>query len=453
MFERWYINPWWRNHPLLVLAGIMGLLFSIRAAPSARAEDKPGGTAVKAAAVAQSASEKAMFLRRDQPGHAWQIVDQKEALRGGDLLVGLPGARLDSANKAVRLTLHSDLQGQSPYPIHESAVRLLNEPGADLSLELDRGRVDLVNQKASGAAKVRVRVRQDTWNLTLAAPGTRIALELYSTWPRGVPFTKQPGPKDVPTAKLVFLVLKGNVQLEHGRYVLGLSAPPGPAMIEWDSVTGQDETPEHMDKLPPWAEPSAGTDGSLAKKKAILERFRRLVIAKSPEAALDELVQSSDPWERRLAVFGMGALDDVAGLGKAIQGTKYSDVWDNGILALRHWIGRGPGQDQRLYRGLIDVAKFPPVEAETVLQLLHSFGDAELARPEIYETLIEYLNHDKLAIRGLAYWHLQRLVPAGKKLGYDPHASQEARAAAVKKWKELIPEGKLPPRPGARTGK
>ncbi len=453
MSDQWHVIPG-RRHRLLVLpAAAMGLVLGIVGAPAARSAEQPGAAAPETAAVGQSASEKGMFLRRDQPGHAWQIVDQKEALRSGDLLVGLPSARLDSANKAVRLTLHSDLQGQSPYPIHESAVRLRNEPGADLSLELDRGRIDLVNQKASGAAKVRVRVRQDTWNLTLAAPGTRIALELYSMWHRGVPFAKQPGPKDVPTASLIFLVLKGNVQLEHGRYVLGLSAPPGPAMVEWDSITGQDDTPERLDKLPAWAEASGRADATLAKKKAILERFRRLMITKSPNAALEEFVQSSDPLERRLAVFGMGALDDIAGLGQAIRNTKYPDVWDNGVLALRHWIGRGPGQDQRLYQGLIGVAKFPPVEAETVLQLLHSFGDTELARPETYGTLIDYLNHDKLAIRGLAYWHLKRLVPAGKKFGYDPQGAKEARAAAVKKWKELIPEGKLPPRPAPANGK
>lgn len=446
MLERRHVNSCGRPGPGFVLAGTVGLLLSIQAAPWARAEDKPGATAAKAPAVAQLVSEKATLVRRDRPGQPWQVVDQKEALNGDELLVGLPGAQLDSANHAVRLTLHSDLQGLSPYPIHESAVRLLHEPGTDLGFVLDRGRVDLVNQKASGAAKVRVRVRQDTWNLTLATPGTRVALETYSRWPRGVPFRKQPGPKDVPTADLTFLVLKGDVQLEHGGHVLGLGAPPGPAMLEWDSVTGQDEAPKRLDKLPPWAEADGATDDTTAKRKAILERFRKLAIAKSPDAALEELLQSNDSWERRLAVFAMGALDNVTGLGKAIRETKYPDVWDNGILALRHWIGRGPGQDQRLYQGLIDTAKFTPVEAETILQLLHSFGDDELARPEVYETLIEYLNHDKLPIRGLAYWHLKRLVPAGKALGYDPQASAEARAAAAKKWKELIPEGTVPRR-------
>ena len=117
------------------------------------------------------------------------------------------------------------------------------------------------------------------------------------------------------------------------------------------------------------------------------------------------------------------------------------------MVALRHWIGRAPGQDQILYHGLIDAKVFTPLEAETALELLHDFGDDDLARPVTYQLLIHLLDSDKRFIRGLAYWHLSRLVPAGVKFGYDPFAPQEAREAAVKKWKELIPDGKLPPAP------
>ena len=100
-----------------------------------------------------------------------------------------------------------------------------------------------------------------------------------------------------------------------------------------------------------------------------------------------------------------------------------------------------------LYQGMIDAKTFTPAEAETAVQLLHDFGDDDLARPATYQMLIHHLDSDKLFIRGLAYWHLSRLVPEGKKFGYDPFGPQEQREAAVKKWKELIPEGKLPPPP------
>ena len=45
--------------------------------------------------------------------------------------------------------------------------------------------IDLVNQKKEGAAKVCVRFAKYHWDLTLARPGTRVALEIYGRWPAG----------------------------------------------------------------------------------------------------------------------------------------------------------------------------------------------------------------------------------------------------------------------------
>jgi hypothetical protein len=58
--------------------------------------------------------------------------------------------------------------------------------------------------------------------------------------------------------------------------------------------------------------------------------------------------------------------------------------------------------------------------------------------------LINYLDHSKLAVRQLALWHLVRLVPEGKAIGYDPAAPAAVRQKAIKEWRQLIPEGKLP---------
>ena len=90
-------------------------------------------------------------------------------------------------------------------------------------------------------------------------------------------------------------------------------------------------------------------------------------------------------------------------------------------------------------------AALAPAQAETIMQLLHGLGEEDLEQPETYQALIRLLGSDRLAVRGLAHWHLYRLVPAGRKIGYDPLAAPERRAAALKRWQELIPPGKLPP--------
>jgi hypothetical protein len=171
-----------------------------------------------------------------------------------------------------------------------------------------------------------------------------------------------------------------------------------------------------------------------------------LVTAKTIGEGLDKLLESDNTKERKLALSAMAALDDIPRLAKFMATAKHPDVLDNGILTLRHWIGRGPGQDQKLYQMFIDEAKFTPVHAAIAMQLLHSFGDEELARPETYELLIEYLDHERTAIRAFAHWHLVRLAPSGRKIAYNPLDPKDKRAAGIAEWKKLIPPGQLPPK-------
>ena len=124
---------------------------------------------------------KGSILSRDKPGAKWQLVDQKEALKAGDLLLGLPGAKLESGDKAVSLTFLTDF-GDSPFPVVECAVILHESKDFDLDVTLDRGRADFTNIKAKGAAKVRVRVHDQIIDLTLHEPKTSVALELYGLW-------------------------------------------------------------------------------------------------------------------------------------------------------------------------------------------------------------------------------------------------------------------------------
>jgi hypothetical protein len=423
----------------------MGLWFLGVGGTGFQAADKEQ-PAPKRAAVGKSLTAKATMLRREKSQTPWKIVNKKETLYSGDLLVGMPDAQLVSRNGAVRLDFLSDLDKNSPYPIHESAVKLHPNSKVDLDLTLDRGRIDLVNVKKKGEAHVHVRVWKDTWELTLEEPGAAIALELYGRWPAGSTFQRKPGPNDVPTANLILLVLKGEAHVEHRGFEHTLKAPPGPAMIEWDSVSGAEDTPEPVKRLPAWADPD-GKETRLAKmKKAVLERFRKAMIAKGIDGAVQEFLNSDKVPDRTLALYVMGALDDLPDLGKALREAKHPDVWEYGVLALRHWIGRAPGHDQLLYEGLRKLRHYSEVDAETTVQLLHSFGEGDLCHPETYEMLIDYLGHDKLAVRGLAYWHLSRLVPEGRKFGYNPLDPKKKRDAAVARWRKLIPHCKMPPK-------
>jgi hypothetical protein len=405
-----------------------------------------GARAAEGDPPAVCATQKGSILRREKPDAKWQYVAEKEKLKAGELLIGLPGAALESADKAAKLTFLTDF-GDSPFPVIECAVVLHEPKGADLDFTLDRGRADVTNTKDKGAAKVRVRVHGAVFDLTLHEPKARVAVELYGRWAAGTRFTKDPGPKDIPAAYMVLLVLEGSAGLSHAGKTVHMAAPPDGALIQWDNKNGLDPAPSKLAELPAWAKPDVETNPKIKRLKKIFGRYYELVKTKTLEEILKDFIASDDPDFRVAFVVFCGALDRLDLAAPVMRDPKHADLWDDAIRVLRHWIGRGPGQDQKLYKMLVDSGHYKPVDAETAVQLLHSFDENDLARPETYDALIDYLEDERPLIRALANWHLTRLVPAGKEFKFNPTADKKDRDEAVKKWRKLIPPGKLPPKP------
>jgi hypothetical protein len=407
--------------------------------------DEPGKAAKEAgrAAVAKGLSETGMIIRREAPGKPWQAVAKDEAIHAGDMLIGLPGASLQSNDGKVRLGFRPNLTGKAPLPIIETAVVLHESKKDDLEMTLDRGRVTLTNTAKEGAAHVRMRIRDKAGEITLKAPGARLGIEMFGRWPAGAPFHKEGGSSEGPALHLIVLVFHGEVDIKTPSYHFALTAPKGPAMLTWDSVTGEDPAPQYMEHLPDWANEEEVAP-EIRKKLAYRDELVRLIKDKSVPEAIETFLNSDDPEKRQIAVFAMGATDDLRGLGKALAESKHLDIWNYAVIAMRHWLGRGPGQDMRLYKALTGEGKYKPVDAEGVIQLLHGFSDRDLQHPETYEMLIDYLRHERLPLRGLAYWHLYRLVPAGRELGYNPLDEKDKRQAAIAKWQKLVPAGALP---------
>jgi hypothetical protein len=396
--------------------------------------------------VAKCTTEAPSMIRQDAPGKPWQAVPGKSDLVSGELLLGESGATLVSANGAVRLTFLSDLNGLSRFPIVETVVKLHPAKDVDLDFSMERGRVDLTNLKKKGPARVRVHVGDRVGEIVLSEPASRVAFEIYGRWVSGTRFNKNAKPDEGPTIAFVVLALKGEVVVKAKGREVTLHAPPGPALLIGDSIDDPDSHPQNLRELPNWATDEVQSERA-QKTKAAIAKFRKLATEKSVSDAAAEMVRTGDETERRVGVNLLAATDDLTRLAMAMSETRYPDVWDTGVMALRHWIGRGPGQDQKLYKRLIDEAKYPAGEAEIVLNLLHSFSDIDKARPETYEALIDYLGSDRLAIRALALWHLNRLVPEGKKIGYNPLSPKDAQEKAIKEWRKLVPSGKVPSRP------
>jgi hypothetical protein len=399
--------------------------------------------------VARSVSPDATILRRAAADKAWQPVRDREALSSGARLVSLSRAALESQNGAVRLNLLGVLDQEAHSPVRESAVTLHDNPKVDLDFTLDRGRVQVVNTKDKGEVRVRIRFLDQAWEIDLAEPGAEVAVERFDRWPSGVHFTQKPKKGEAPTADVTALVLHGHADLNTGARQFALSAPPGPASFHWDSVSGPDPGPQRRDQLPDWARSNAPVTSRDKALHQVLEARRSQLLRTPVEQVIAQALESKDLDTRRLAVQALAALGDLAHLADVLADRNQPpEIRETAIPALRHYLGSAAGNDQRLFRFLVEQKKMPPAHAEIIADLLHSPSKEARARPELYETLIEYLrlpDSEPLGIRELAKWHLYRLVPAGKTIKYDPAGSEAEREAAYKAWKKLIPDGKVPP--------
>jgi hypothetical protein len=427
-----------RRHSVMALAALVGLLCSQRDLPAAASAELPVQQKV---VVGRAALIPGALLHKD--GDAWRLIAPQADIYADDLIVAVPAGAINSKSRNVRLTLLSDLARTSPYPVYESAV-ILHDTPLDLDFTLDRGRVDVTNIARNGEAKIRVRFQKQSWELTLGEKA-RVAFELFGRWPAGVRFSRTPKPDETPTLDLVMVVKEGQVSLKAEGKEFAMSAPPGAAYYHWDSVPPFDETPRRLESLPAWTriQIPVGSAAEIAKLiRTIISRARDN--SASMEEALASTLNDESPSARRMAVYGLGAIDDLPRLIDVLSSNKHQDTRDVSVIALRHWIGRGEGQDQKLYDALLKKG-FSEKNANAVMQLLHSFSDEQKARPATYETLIELLHHENPAVRQLAGWHLARLVPSAN-IEFNALGSEAERQTAIDAWKKLIPAGKLPPK-------
>jgi len=389
-------------------------------------------TSYAAAAITCDAFNGAVLVK-DKAG-VWTTIAAGGKIEPGNLIVALPKATFTSENGAIEMQLLADVAKRGPYPVLESAVMLNKSPQADLDVYFDRGIVVFVNKKKAGSATVALRFREQVWNLVLKNPGTRVGLEIYSRHMPGMPKIND-GKVEAPVTYLVMLAADGEVFLDTSHADFTLHAPPGPARLRWDSVSAV-PTVDRLEQLP-----EGITRAPTKEETQLLHEICACAGKLKDRAAgpvLDQFLASESKVDRLVGVTGMGAIDDLPRLANALTNPKHADVRRQAIVVLRHWMGRGPGQVELLYKSLKESSKLSDVQARTILQLLFGFSTQDRFEPATFDLLTAFLEHPQIAVRELAHWHLIRLMPEGNNIAFDAGAAEKPRQQAVQAWRELI---------------
>jgi hypothetical protein len=383
------------------------------------------------------------LLLEKQTGGTWKPVNAGESLPSGSLLVGMPHVDLVSPSGAVQVRLLADTGQRGPFPVLEAGVILHDPAGVDIDLTPARGLIVFDNLLKEGQAKVRLRFQGETWTLHLQTPGTKVGMEIFGRHAPGLIKTID-DKSDVPTLDVLLLVLKGQAFLESGTEGTGMHAPPGLARMHWDNLSRRPSF-QRLEQLPetivkPLDDREEKTSKALA---AAMGKLAQGDLGKG----LDNLLQSEQKLERLAGITMAGAVDDLPRIFGVLMTSKDTATRDFAIVALRHWLGREPGQLKKMHAAMLATNNVNDIQARNLIHLLVGFNEEERADPDTYDLLLTYLDYQGQAVRTLAHWHLVRLAPGGKDFGFDAAAPEEQRRQAVQRWHALIPDGQLPPRP------
>ncbi len=404
--------------------------------------DPPVAATNQRVPIAVALSPSGYLSCRPAAAREYQVVAENDQLHATDRVVAFPGASFRTTNKKVTVTAGGDWEGRSPLPVFETAFYLTASDDVDMDMTLECGRVEVRNTSSEGGIRVRLRFWDQTWTAVLEGPEHQLLLEVSARWPAGTRFRPpmppgNPATMPQPVANAGLIWLRGSGMVDVGGAAMAMSAPPGPAELRWDSLTGVADRPLKLERLPEWV-PNDAVRTEQGRK--IADALRRLCQARvaEPNTAIRNFLDAQDPTERRVALVALGALDDLDTLGRALVAAKSLDEWDFGIGVLRHWLARSPGQVPRYYEFLTQIRGYSPTEATIILQLLFGFSAEDLRQAETYEVLVDYLIHEKPAIRNLAAWHLVRLIPEGRKIPYRPDGTRTDAIAAQQQWRQLI---------------
>lgn len=367
----------------------------------------------------------------------WEPLKAGAPIPKDRLLVSLFDTDVRSANGAVEVKLVGGIGEFGPLPAFESAVQFHENAKVDLDITLQRGIVVLVNAKKEGPAQADLRIRGKTIAVTLGSPGSKLGVDLYSRHAPGLAALKA----DDPTVFVFMLNVQGSAQVTCDGRAFTLKAPPGPALLRWDSAVREADV-QHLDALPDWAKPNPA-------EYKIHEQINREAKALGEGKARDAFLKmlfSDDPIVRKVGLTAVGALGTPAPLFVALQKSKHADARQFAILVVRNWLGQDAGQIKKMEAAFMGLG-LTKTDTESLMNLLLGFDDDERQRPATYQLLIEGLKHSKLLVRELSYWHLVRMAPAGRSIAYDPTGTPEAIDAGVAQWRELIPAGQMPPAP------
>jgi hypothetical protein len=401
-----------------------------------------------------------VLLTRRGENNPWApLRPEKKIVTAHDLL-SLPGYRSEVLlDSGVQLTLWGNIPefcGEPPTLLESAAMLNAPEPGTDLDVTLEWGRIKVANhKKTKEPAHVRLRFERQVWDLTLAAPDGEAVVELWSRLPHADEAVKR---KQLALTLGLFTSKAVTLHRNKPDETLELADHTRVAWASGNPKLFQTVLPE---KPVWWAKPPDPKNDALADLMISLDDWSAKLggVSDEPAAAgpkkgstaddsglvttiLKEEGKSADQAFRELGMYFLAALNEPGFLVSRLEDGKSPRVRRAAAHALRCYLSRGADRSAKL-RDYLKVKADSPEKAALILTLLHPFPPDQLrdpaARQKIIQQLVADLNDDSLAVREMASWHLEGLAPqTAKKIAYNAAADAGQRQQVVAEWQKEL---------------
>lgn len=389
-----------------------------------------------------------LVLQRQRDTEPWSRLRPGDQVYSASPLVCLPGYRGSVAlDSGVELLLWGNLpefDGSRPPVLECRAMLHAPVDPLDLDVTLERGRVRISNAKTNGPARIRLRFQGEIWDLTLPDRASECCAELRTSPPRS------PSERG---ASWLGMFTKGRVRLRAAGKDWEL---PELSRVVWGSSPRAMLPPEKIPSLPEWwtnqLDPTRTSEEVQDICLALLDWSQWLDHSEDAVNTivnrLKERVEPEDtPTAQVIGTLFLGALETIIPLVDQLDGSPCPQVRGTAFWMLQRWLSRG-GDNRAALEQELRKKGLAKATVAVVVRLLGEFTPAEWQRPETYQTLIDYLDHESALVRVLAYRQFDvQFAGVSKQVAYDPLGDAAQRRNAVAKWKRLPPPEKIPDRP------
>ena len=274
-----------------------------------------------------------------------------------------------------------------------------------------------------------IKVHGELWNLVLSA-GTVCGIEIDRREPDQ--FEKGLGDKAY-TGGLY--VIEGSVRFSDSKGRQETVDAEG-----WLSLTPEDRIaaadPENpiprppLLEIPEWLNPDAKRTSSNLRRYGKL--FEKEFDADQPILlSVPTIVKSSRASISELAVKCLTLTDSYGPLVEILaQADQHPEARQAAMTGLRKWLPTSPQNKTLLKKALRK--SFYENDADVVYRLLWGYGEKDARNRFTSQQLVEWLDHDQIVVRELAFYHVYRLT--GQKYDYRADGTPGQRQSSSNRW-------------------